>query len=64
MLSLKTDVNVHSVRNKQKILREKNLLFVFFKVTEEKSGIRIRYPVVGIFPDPDPYQNVTDSEHW
>ncbi len=43
----------------------KNLIFVgIFKVTDEKSRIRISNQVYGSKDlDPGPYQNVTDPEH-
>ncbi len=40
-LYLKNDENVPSNRNKHKNLREKNFVVDFFKVTDEKSRIRI-----------------------
>ncbi len=58
MLSLKTDVNVHSVRNKQKKLREYRTYFLL--ASWKPLASRIRSPV---YPK-DPYQNVTDPEHW
>ncbi len=62
MLSLKTDGNVPTVRNKLKTL-EKPLFFVgILKATAKKRRIRIRNLVYGS-QDPDPYQNVTDPEH-
>ena len=40
----------------------KTYFFVgFSKATDDKSGIRIRYPVYGS-AHPDPYQYVTDPE--
>jgi hypothetical protein len=60
LLSLKTDVNVSTVCNKQKTL--KNLFLVgIFKATDEKSRIKIRNPVYGS-KDPDPSKKVTDPE--
>jgi hypothetical protein len=59
-MTLKTDVNVPTIRNKHK-----NFVFVgFLKATDEKSRIRIQihYSVYGS-KDPDPYQNFTDPEH-
>jgi hypothetical protein len=56
MLSLKTDVSVSTVCNKQKNLEEKKIFFFgFVKATDEKSkiqiriwsSIRIRHPVYG-----------------
>ncbi len=62
-LYLKTDVNVLSTSNKQKLW--KYLFFVaILKATDEKSWIRIRKSVYdSVDPDPDPYQNVTDLQH-
>jgi len=41
----------------------KNLLFVgILKVTEQKSSVQIAIQLYGS-ADPDPYQNVTGSEH-
>jgi hypothetical protein len=62
MLFLKTDVNVPTVNNKQKNLREKNLYCLrIYKATEEKSRIRIRNPVgAGRGLDPDRHE----SERW
>jgi hypothetical protein len=68
---LKTNVNVPKESNKQNKL-QKNLFFVeILEVTDEKSRIRSRIrsgigcvnQVTGS-KDPDPYQNVTDPEHW
>ncbi len=62
LLTLKTDVNVPSESNKQNNL-EDNLLFVgILKVTEEKSRIRIRNPVIRIRGS-ELHQNVTDPEY-
>jgi hypothetical protein len=47
-------------------LKKKRLFFVgILKDTEGKSRVRIRYSLVPCgSEDPDPYQNVTDLEHW
>jgi hypothetical protein len=59
LFSLKTDVNVPTVSNKQK-----NLLFVgILKVTDEQGRIQIRNQLYGS-KDPEPSQNVTDPKHW
>jgi hypothetical protein len=43
MLSLKTDVNVTAVGNKQENVEKRNLFFVgILKATDEKTGILIR----------------------
>jgi hypothetical protein len=62
LLSLKTDVNVPAQSNKNKIYIKKFVCIL--KVNDEKSRIRFRNLVYGSKdPYPDPYQNVTDSEH-
>jgi hypothetical protein len=60
MLSLKTDVNVPTVRNMNK---KQTLFFVgILKANAKKRRIWIRNLVYGS-KDTDPYQNVTDPEH-
>jgi hypothetical protein len=61
-LSLKTDVNVPTVRNKQNNL-EKKLIFWHLESNCLKRWIRICNPVY-VSKDPAPYQNVTDPEHY
>jgi hypothetical protein len=66
MLSLKTDVNVPTVSNKQDNLVE-NTYFLLaysvpYKAIEKRAGsgcLNKWYRSAG----PDPYQNVTDREH-
>jgi hypothetical protein len=60
---VETDVNVHTVSNKRKNLEKKTYFVGILKSTNEKSWIPIRDPLYGS-KDPDPYQNVTDPEHW
>ncbi len=64
-LSLKPDVNVPSHRNEQP---KKPIFGCILKATEEKSRIRIqswiRMSVVRICGSPDPYQIVSDHQHW
>ncbi len=54
---------LQKVRNKQK-----NLIFFvgILKVTDEKSQIQNPRYISQKYgsEDPDPYQNVTDLEHW
>jgi hypothetical protein len=57
MLPLNTDVNVPTVRNKQKTFAG------IFKATAKRSRIRARSGSVIQCTDPDPEQNVTDLEH-
>jgi hypothetical protein len=48
----------------QKGNKQKNKFFAgTFSATDEKSRTRIRKSVVQS-ADPDPYQNVTDSQHY
>ncbi len=58
-LSLKSDVNILTKSNHNKVLR-KYFFFGILEVTDKKSRIRIHKSHV---KDPDPYQNVTDPEH-
>jgi hypothetical protein len=64
---LKTDVNVPTVRKKGEKVEKKLIFAGILKATEERagsgSGSRIHNPVYGS-EYPDPYQNVTDPEHW
>ncbi len=59
-----------SKRKRHTNLREKKYFFVgVLKVTDEKSRIPDPYPSVKgkvwiLDPNPDPYQNVTDPEHF
>jgi hypothetical protein len=75
-LSLKTDVNVPTESNKQKNLEKTYYLLASWKSLTKRAGpdavqirfwlriqIRICKSVYGS-KDPDPFQNVTDSEHW
>ncbi len=57
LLSLKSDVNVPSVRNKQKKPERKNKFYVnIMKVTEEKSRIWLHTVIKwNRSVDPDPY---------
>jgi hypothetical protein len=74
MLSFKTDVNVPvpTVRNKHKKMKKLIFLLESGKPLPKRAGsgsviqytdprIRIRNPVYG---SKDPYQHVTDPEHW
>ena len=69
ILSLKNDVNVPSKSNKQKNFFL-NLFFVgVLKVNDENSRIgsesgSISQRHVSADPDPDPYQNVMDPQHY
>jgi hypothetical protein len=68
MLSLKTDVNVPKVSNKQNNV-EKNFFFGISKAPDDKSRIRSRIQIrihnlMYGSEDSDPFQNVTDREHW
>ncbi len=56
---MENDVSVPSKSNKEK----KNFFVGILKVTDKKSRIRICQSDVQS-EDPDPYQNVTDPEHW
>ncbi len=62
MLSLKTDGNSLSISNNQNTWEKKTLFF------KEKCRIRDRIfkSLIQWYgsPDRDPYQNVTDPEHW
>ncbi len=65
-LSLKNNVNRPLKSNKQKTGKFFVVVGVL-KVTDEKSRIRRRIGSVSQrnkSVDPDPYQNVTDPEHW
>ncbi len=62
--SLKTDVNVPTeINKKNKKTNQKKLIFIgVLEATDEKSRINQVYGSKD--PDPDPYQNVTDPEHF
>ncbi len=58
---MQTDVNVPSKSNKQKFLFFVIIKSPLTKKAGSKSGsLRQWYG----FADPDPYQNVTDPQHW
>jgi hypothetical protein len=59
------DGNVPTESNKQNKFK-KNLFFVaILEITDEKSMIRIRIRKSSVrIPDPDPYHDVPDPEHW
>jgi hypothetical protein len=61
LLSLKTDVNVLTEGNKQSKLEEKK----YFLLASWKSLTKRARSANQVYrsKDPDPYQNVTDSEH-
>jgi hypothetical protein len=61
---------VTSKRNKQKNLREKIIFFCRLEGHRRKEQDPDPDPLVKSMvpgsenPDPDPYQNVTDPDHW
>jgi hypothetical protein len=59
LLSLKTDVNVPIVSNKQK-----SFLLASLKPLKKKPGSVSSLTVVVPDPDAAPYQKVTDPKHW
>ncbi len=66
--SLKSDVNVHTESNMQKKFEKKIILCWHLESHLTKragsgSGSEFFCQVYGS-KDPDPYQNVTDPEHW
>ncbi len=64
-LSLKTDVNVPSQRNKQKNLEKTYFLFASWKPMTKRAGSRSGSHWYGSGdPDADPHQNVADPNHW
>jgi hypothetical protein len=69
-LSLKNDANVAASKsNNKKMERKKLFLAAVLKVTYENYRIRIQIRIRSVgqryeSADPDPYQNVTDPQHW
>jgi hypothetical protein len=60
LISLKTDVNVPTVSNKQKKFEQKDFFCWHLEATKKRSGFGSVNQRKG-YPEPESYQNVTDQ---